>query len=284
MLNSLNLSTAAVGGLYQVGTQYGRLVAGYMTPIPTEWQSALGATAITGQSDLAIISTSSSGPAAFGFNPSSLGTGVTAATTYLDYPSSSPLGPYQISDATAQVQADPLQSGTTQVKGAVFVPGSSTVLYYGSTGTNYDGYGLPSTYGDNIYVDAKGPHSLNGQYALQVWAYNAKDFVAVKNGTMQPQQVQPYDVWNITLPIPAIQVGGVAYDSNTGRLYVSVMNVDQEVPYSSLPLIEVFQVKLPSGTGSPVATTPTIGTLAVTPSTLVPGSIAAGTPITLTDW
>ena len=72
VLSSLNLSTASVGGLYQVGTQGAGLVAGYMTPIPSEWQAALGDTYLTGQADIPIISRTSSGPAAFGFNPSDL--------------------------------------------------------------------------------------------------------------------------------------------------------------------------------------------------------------------
>ena len=41
---------------------------------------------------------------------------------------------------------------------------------------------------------------------------------------MQPDQVQPYDVWNFTLPNTSgsTTIGGVAYDPSTGRVYVSV--------------------------------------------------------------
>jgi PKD repeat protein len=273
VLSSLNLSAAQVQGLYQVGSQGAGLVAGYMTPVPAEWQAALGAPYLTGQSDLNIISRTSSGPAAFGFNPSNLGSGAAPATPYVYYPVNTPLGAYE-------GPANPLQSGTTQVKGAVFVPGTSSVLFFGSTGTNYDGYGEAATFGDSVQT-AKGPHSLNGEYALQVWAYNAKDFLAVKQGTMQPWQVQPYDVWNFTLPIPDTQVGGVAFDPSTGRVYVSVLNADNATPYSSLPLIEVFQVTLPPAGGNGLAA-PQVGTLAATPSTLAPGPVPAGTAVTLT--
>ena len=132
------------------------------------------------------------GPAAFGFNPSNFSySSVTPATAYLEYPSSLPLGEYE-------GPADPLQSGTTQISGSVFVPGSSSILYFGTTGTSYDGYGLASEWGVNS--NSKGPQSLNNQYAFQVWAYNANDMLAVKNGTLQPWQVQPYDVWNYSLP------------------------------------------------------------------------------------
>jgi PKD repeat protein len=273
VLSSTNLSAASVQGLYQVGSQGAGLVAGYMTAVPAEWQAALGAPYLTGQADLNIISRTSSGPAAFGFDPGKLGSGVTPATPYVYYPVNTPLGAYE-------GPADPLQSGTTQVKGAVFVPGSNSVLFFGSTGTNYNGYGEASTYGDSV-LTAKGPHSLNGEYALQVWAYNAKDLLAVKQGTMQPWQVQPYDVWNFTLPTASTQVGGVAFDAATGRLYVSLLNADSATPYSSLPLIEVFQVTLPPAGGAAPAA-PQVGTLAATPSTLAPGVVPAGTSVTLT--
>jgi hypothetical protein len=274
VLNSLNLSTAQVSGLYQVGNLGGGLVAGYMTPIPTEWQAALGAPYITGQADLNIISRTSSGPSAFGFDPSKLGSGVTPTTPYVYYPVNTPLGPYG-SDV------DPLQNDTTSVAGTVFVPNTSSILFFGATGTNYAGYGEAATYGDNV-ITSKGPHSLNGQYTFQVWAYNANDFVAVKNGQMQPWQVQPYDVWNFTLPISGNEkLGGVAFDPNSGRIYVSVLNADDAKQYSSLPLIEVFQVSMtPSGSSGPAA--PQIGTLAATPSTLAPGPVSAGTSVTLT--
>jgi Putative Ig domain len=272
-LSSLNLSTAQVGGLYQVGNLGGGLVAGYMAPIPSEWQAALGAPYLTGQADLNIISRTSSGPGAFGFDTKALGSGVAPITPYVYYPVNTPLGPYE-------GPADPLQSGTTQVNGVVFAPGTSSVLFFGTTGTNYEGYGLPSTYGDNNHT-YKGPHSLNGEYAFQVWAYNVNDFIAVKQGTLQPWQVQPYDVWNFTLPnaTGSSQIGGVAFDPATGRVYVSVVNVDNVTPYTNLPLIEVFQLTTIQPATPPG---PQVGTLAATPSTLAPGAIPQGTPVTLT--
>jgi PKD repeat protein len=272
VLDSLNLATANVGGLYQLGDQ-ARLEAGYMAPIPQEWQPALGAPDLTGQADIPIVTATSSGPAAFGFDPRQLGAGVAPATPYLYYPSDTPLGAYT-------GPANPLQSGTASVNGAVFVPGSSSVLFFGKTGTNYEGYGEPASYGDGL-DGGKGPHSLNGEYSFQVWAYDAHDFVAVKNGTMQPWQVQPYDVWNFKLPIPGYEVGGVAFDPSSGRIYVTETNVDGQAPGSWLPLIQVFQVNLnPPGIAGPIA--PQIGSLAATPSTLLPGPIPAGTLVNLT--
>ena len=133
-LNSTNLSTAQVGGLYQVGNLGAGLVAGYMSAIPSEWQAALGDPYLTGQADLNIISRTSSGPGAFGFNPSNLGSGVAPTIPYVYYPVNHPLGPYE-------GPADPSQSGNSRINGVAFVPGTSSVLFIGSTGTNYGGYG-----------------------------------------------------------------------------------------------------------------------------------------------
>jgi hypothetical protein len=272
-LSSLDLAAAQAGGLYQVGGLGGGLAGGYMTPVPAEWQAALGAPYLTGQADVAIISRTSSGPAAFGFDPAKLGPAAAPATPYVYYPVDTPLGPYE-------GPADPLQSDTSRVNGAVFVPGTRSVLFFGTTGTNYNGYGLPSDYGDSVNTD-KGPHSLNGEYAYQVWAYDAKDFLAVKQGAMQPWQAQPYDVWNFTLPVADAQLGGVAFDAATGRLYVSVLDADTAQPYTNLPLIEVFQVAMPPAGGAAPAA-PQVGTLAATPATLAPGPVPAGTAVTLT--
>jgi hypothetical protein len=279
-LSSLNLATATLGGMYQVGTQPAGLVAGYMAPIPSDWQGPLGAPYLTGQADIPIIARTSSGPAAFGFDPSQLGSSVAPATPYVWYDNANhPLGPYI-------GPANPLQSGNGLVNGVVFAPGTSSVLFFGSTGINYEGYGLPADWNDP-YFD-KGPHSLNGQYAMQVWAYNANDFVAVKQGTLQPWQVVPYDVWNFDVPITTggKRIGGVAFDAATGRLYVSVMDADHGYAFHSLPLIEVYQLTLPSGPAQPAA--PQIGTLVGTPAstdatgTPVTGAVAAGTSMDLT--
>ena len=146
---------------------------------------------------------------------------------------------------------DPVYDGNTQIDGVLFVPGSRTVLFFGSVGTNTFGYGLPSTYNDP-YRTYKGQHSLNGDYAYQVWAYNADDFLAVEDGQMQPWQLQPYATWNLDFPQfdGAKHLGGVAFDPSTNRLYVTELDGDTQAQYSELPLVQVFQLTL-STSGSP---------------------------------
>ncbi len=92
-LDSLDLDTANVAGLFQVGELGGGFVGGYMTSVPQEWQQDLGAPYLTGQAKLAIIGRTSAGPAAFGFDPADLGSTTAPATPDLYYPLSHPLAP-----------------------------------------------------------------------------------------------------------------------------------------------------------------------------------------------
>ena len=254
VLSTLNWSTAVGSGLFQVGSEPPRMIAGYMSDIPPEWQSLLGGIVVSGLSNPPIIGTSSAGPAAFGFDPAQLGQGVAPAQQYLNYPSGHELGNYK-------GPTDLEQSGTAANNGIVFVPGTSSVLIFGSTGINFEGYGLSGPeWNDNVRAGT-GPHSLNGQYLFQVWAYNANDFIKVKNGQLQPWQVIPYSIWDFNLPNPGQwKVGGAAYDPATQRIFMSVLNADQAVPYTNLPLIYAFKVNTPQ------TALPSVGALSVRPS------------------
>jgi PKD repeat protein len=255
-LSSLNLSTAQVQGLYKVGNLGGGFVGGWMGSIPSEWQSALGASYFTGQGALSIISRTSSGPAMFGFDPTNLTSGTNPDTPYVYYPLAHPL---------ANIAGNnPIFNGNTEIKGAVFVPGSKTVLFFGDTGTNTTGYGEAATFNDSNRT-GKGWHSQNGDYAYEVWAYNVDDLIAAKNGTIQPWQVKPYSTWNIDFPNydGGKHIGGVAFDPQTMRLYVSQEGADK-VDGQYAPLIQVFQLNLDAaGAGGQIGS-------------LTAGSVASG--------
>src|SRR5262249_18067095 len=87
----------------------------------------------------------------------------------------------------------------------------------------------------------KGWHSVNGEYAYQVWAYDVEDFVAVRKGTKKPWEIKPSEVKTFDFPFDngAKYLGGVAFDPATGHLYVSQLWAGGG---DYLPLIHVFQV------------------------------------------
>lgn len=238
-LSSLNLNSADIGGLYQVGDMGGGFVGGYMTPVPAQWQDELGAPYLTGQAGLSIIDRTSAGPAAFGFDPDQLGDTAAPATALVNYPLTHPLAP--------ETTQNPLYNTSTEIKGVVFPEGTDSVLFIGSHGTGKWWYGEADE--GNLhdpYRLEKGPHAP--EYVYQIWAYDVHDLIAVKNGEKQPWEVQPYDVWNFDLPFAdgAHHIGGVAYDSATGRLYIS-----QQYGNEAYPVIHAFQVGEPTGDPPP---------------------------------
>ena len=239
-LSSTDLASADVGGMYRVGDRGGGYVGGYMAKVPAEWQEALGTSYITGQAGLSIISRTSVGPAAFGFNPNQLGDSAAPATPLVYYPLAHRLAP--------ESTQNPWFNTTTEIKGVVIPEGTDSMLFIGSHGTGpwWDGEADQDGNYDE-HRPSKGPHAPD--YVYQVWAYNLHDLAAVKNGEMQPWEVQPYDVWDFDLPYfeGSKHIGGVAYDSASGQLFVS-----QQFGQGDYPVIHAVQV----GTGSGEVTPP----------------------------
>jgi hypothetical protein len=218
------------------------VVAGWMGPVPTEWQTALGGDLATGQCCIPVIGRSSYGPSMTILTGDQLGGSAPLVTsTVLGYTQANPLGDWGT--------ANGLFNGTTTIGGFTFVPGTRSVLYLGRQGTTYC-YGIGT--GDQVLgstagycydptASAKGDHGY--PYITQVWAYDLNDLAAVKAGQKQPWDVKPYAIWTIpdTLPqAPQHLIGGVVYDPGTHRLYLSA-----EYENGAAPLIQVFQVSVP---------------------------------------
>ena len=279
-LSSTTLASASVSGLYQVGSMGGGFVGGYMMPVPAEWRASLGAPFITGQAALNVISRTSYGPDAFGFDPAQFGSTMTPDIPYLYYDQNhTTLGGWSSSQPT---QFNSTVGGFDLTgMGAIFVPGSRSVIYFGAMGTGNFYYGEAAAANDPNRI-WKGPHSVGGNYVWQAWAYDASDLVAVKNGQKNPWDVVPYATWNFNLPTSdgAKEFGGATFDPVSGRLYLSEMNVDNSrSQYDNCPIIQVFQIGLPQTnaitTNSLVTTMAT--PLPATTSTL--GGITTVTPL-----
>ena len=252
----LNLSTLGqVRGPYRVGAQYPGYVSGYMAPIPSEWQAAFGGPAITGNCCLAIASIQSNGPAISVFDPAQLGvTSVTPATPLLGYPISNPLGAWSGNNG--------LYNGTTEITGMVFPAGTRSVLFFGRQGTGPFCYGsgtsiqslsntISSTGVKECYDPANADKGTHGYpYVYQVWAYDANDLLAVKNGNKLPYQIRPYATWTFNVPLENIAdkhlIGGAAYDAKNNLIYVSQMDED-----GTNPIIDVFKITGASSIPSP---------------------------------
>ncbi len=215
-----------VQGPYQVGDWAG-IVSGYMTPIPAEWQTSFGGPALTGSCCLSIISRTSYGPAVSVFDPYDVGMlNPVPAAPLVHYPSSHPLAEW---DATSLYF-----NGSTNIVGVAFPTGSRSVLFFGRQGTGEFCYGTGAECGDPV-DSSKGTHAY--PYVHQVWAYDALDLLAVKNGQLQPWQVQPYELWQLDEmdDTGGATVSGATYDPVSGRLYITER-------YGESPAVHVYQI------------------------------------------
>ena len=227
-LEDLDLANAKVTGLHTVGPQGGGFVGGYMATVPEKWRKLLGISYLTGQAAVPIISRTSAGPCAFGFDPKMLGDRPAPVLPLVSYPLAHPLA--------KEDTKNPLFNLTTEIRGVVFPAGSDSVLFFGSHGLGQYCYGTGEECHDTFRT-SKGPHAP--PYVYQVWAYDAKELMSVKLRRKAPWQVRPYDVWTFELPYreDSKHLGGVAYDEKSGRIFVS-----QQLADADKPVIHVFEV------------------------------------------
>lgn len=226
-------SSGQVDGAVRVGSN-AHYTSGYMALVPPEWQSEFGGPALTGNCCRSIISHHSHGPAVSVFNPASIDSGNDiGAVELLRYTSDNPLGPGE------QTQ-NPYFNLNTRVEGVVFPNGTRSVLFFGEHGIGPYCYGDGAQCGDPA-DESKGNHAY--PYVYQVWAYDANDLLRVKNGTLQPHAVEPYDVWVLNPPLEPSGVhetGGATYDPSTGRIFF----VQMKYGSSNMPVIHVYRVDL----------------------------------------
>ena len=274
--HSTNLAQSSFIGMSQVWeTGKTGYVAGYLANIPGEWQGILGGTALTGQCCIPIVTRTSFGPAAFAWDPPSIGRYTAIpATPLLYYTKDHPtLGPWEGSNER--------YGGAAKMGGAAVIAGTRTALFIGRNGLGPFCYGNgvsdPALAGQmaangaiNCYdptASDKGTHAY--PYRYQMWAYDLADFAAVKAGTKQPWEVVPYAVWPFELPTPVeqIRIGGVAYDAQRQILYIAQYQADQD-GYAYRPIIHALKINV-AGAGAPPPPPPTT-TVTLTPDVAAP--------------
>lgn len=236
------LKLSAVGdfeGMFRVGEQNPGFVAGYMASVPADWVSALGGQVLTGSCCLSVIGRTSLGPAAASLDPSELRPSAGApASLLVGYPLAHPL------DGQGWDTTNGFANGSTEVKGLVFPEGSRSLLFFGRHGAGPFCYGT----GEECKDPADGSKGTHGYpYRYQAWAYDARDLAEVRTEGRKPWSVRPTSVWTFDLPFDTggARIGGAAYDPDRGRVFLSQLHGDGE-----LPVIHVLEI-LPSPSGRP---------------------------------
>lgn len=226
-----------VQGPFRVGTNPAGFHSGYFGVVPAAWRTALGGPVLNGNCCLSIISRTSYGPAAFAIDPATIGMKAHgSAIPLLYYPSSDPL--LERGDhGDGWSNTSELFNGTTEIKGLVFPEGTRSVLFFGRQGVGPFCYGESADCKDPAET-YKGTHAY--PYRYQVWAYDANDLTAVKNGSRRPWSVRPYAVWTFSLPFAEghARINGAAYDPASGRIFLSQAHGDRP-----RPVIHVFTIK-----------------------------------------
>ena len=254
-----NLSTRGqVQGPFTIGSTYSGWVDKYAAIIPPEWQSSFGGPVLVGGSGGSIDSLQSWGPSSSVITPSDVGSqNPVPATLVLGYAIDHPLASYYVGNQ--------YWSANTIITGMVFPQGTRSVLYFGKHGLGDYCYGGGDQCNDPD-DSSKGSHSY--PYEAHVWAYDANDLLAVKNGQKQSWEVRPYAVWTLSSNWHDVQ--GVGYDPATQRLYVSAACQIGDC----LPVILVYQLNNVSGSSQTLA--PSVAISAN------PASISSGGASTLT--
>jgi hypothetical protein len=161
------------------------------------------------------------------FDPDDVGrTDPVSATVVLAYPLEHPL-------ADVDTQNDYFNLAT-QIVGVAFPPGTRSVLFFGRQGIGPYCYGTGDECSDPV-DDSKGTHAY--PYVHQVWAYDALDLLAVKNGEKLSWEVQPYALWRLNEmdDSGSARIVGATYDPIGGRVYLTES-------YGEEPAVHVYQI------------------------------------------
>ena len=256
-----SLATTEISGFYKVEGEAGHTCRWY-SPIPTELQSALAGTDITGSaSGLPITSRLPVGPSAFAFDPQSYVNAqifdLIPAEKLLDYSLSDPMYDDSYANYGGTVSwlfNDSLDNTIwTHVSDAVFgmiIPGTRTYLTIGRSGGHE--YGV-------CYKCVQDNGNLCGGYCTYVaadnhhyfWSFDVLDLIAAKNGEIEPHDIRPYDYGIINIPFVdngLASLGGGTFDEESGTMYLSLNKGDLEQgTYARPPLIltYTFDVEAP---------------------------------------
>ncbi|MBD0776393.1 T9SS type A sorting domain-containing protein [Maribacter sp. ANRC-HE7] len=243
VVNDANaLETASVSGYYNFEGSPPAHSSGWISAIPEAWQEELGGTHITGHSSgIPIISRASVGPSAFAFkiNDALNTTQSIQTTTLLDFKLSNPLH----SDLSNDSKTNDIWTHLSRATYGFIVPGTRTYLTIGSSGGHESGICYKCTQDNGNLCGGYCTPEADDNYQYY-WLWDMNDLVAVKNGSVNPYDVRPYDHGYFNTPFQANgskKIGGGTFDPSTGNLYLSVQSGDTEQgTYARPPVIVVY--------------------------------------------
>ena len=250
--NPSNLANSNIVGPFQLGGA--AHAAGWLTPVPQEWQSLLGGNHIAGHSHGSIVSRLSVGPPAHVVNVDDFTTASTGravpTNALLDFSLSTPLHDTSVYNLETDPVEDIIYNEDGQnklwtiISGASYgfiVPGTGTYMTLGFAGGFHSGLGYKITQTDGYLCPGPCSYDPEDNYNYY-WLWKVSDMLKVKNGQAQPSDLRPYAHGQLDTRGNAAQLKGAAYDPNTKRLFVSLEQGDTIPTYDKPPLILVYSV------------------------------------------
>ncbi len=239
-----HLADSPVDGYFALSGGPGH-TAGWMSPIPPEWQTALGGKYLTGHSSgIPIIGRTSVGPSAFVFDPQEVLAATSAGTPIhtirlLDYDLKHPLHK-DLSNSTRQ---NDLWTHLSRVTYGIIIPGTRTYATFGYSGGHESGIGYKIIRDDGKQTGGYSSYKVKDNYHYY-WLFDVEDLVRVRQGRMQPYQVRPYEygVFRSPFSSSSIQIGGGSFDPKTGRIFLTALKADrQQGQYENPPIVMVLK-------------------------------------------
>lgn len=245
MRDANKLAECQVDGYFEVQGGAGH-TAGWVSPIPTEWQSALGGEFLTGSSSgIPIISRTSVGPSAFAFNPlgivgkKAVPTPI-ATTKLLDFSLAHPLH----EDLSNESRENDLWNHLSRAVYGIIVPGTHTYATFGHSGGNESGVGYKIVQDNGRRTGGYSSYAVKDNYHYY-WLWDVNDFVKVQAGEIKPHEVRPYEYGIFKTPFAgeSTRLGGGAFDASTGRIYLTAQKADRKQGrYANPPVVMAYGV------------------------------------------
>ena len=226
--------------------------AGWISPIPPEWQATLKGSYITGDSSgKAIISRLSVGPSAFAFYPENTITSPHSPTTPLittmlfDYSLGHPLGHpsgYDEDYLRNTFLTNNLWTHLSKAAYGFIAPSTQSYFVIGKSGGHKGGIGYKTIQDNGNQCGGFCSNQAADNYGYY-WIFNLADLSRVASGELQAYEIMPYEYGKFEVPINDTglkEIIGGTYDSTKQILYL-VINVKQGM--EPVPVIIAYKVK-----------------------------------------
>ncbi|MEM7256541.1 MAG: Ig-like domain-containing protein, partial [Pseudomonadota bacterium] len=241
--DAYNLSGSSVSALHKMNGA--ARSAGWVSEIPLYWQQDFGAPYISGHSSgNPIISRLSVGPSAFAVDfPAALSSSLSQTIDAEELQGFSLDNPLQ-ADLDNNAGNNDLWTHLSYAKYGFIVPGTRTYMTLGWSGGHESGVSYKNTLENGVECPGFCANQSEDVYNYY-WLWDMDDWFRVQNGELAPYQITPYDYGKFNLPFqtgPYVnEIGGASYDSQTGMLYVSVVDANVE-GFNNPPVIAAYYI------------------------------------------